>query len=45
MSSILEFINRPYSSDMTALKWFAFMGMILLFLFAWSRIINMISGK
>lgn len=35
-----EWLKRPYSENMTVLDWFLFLGMVLVAVFVWTRLIR-----
>lgn len=38
LNELSDFLARPYSSDMSATRWFLFLGLILVSLWAWGMI-------
>lgn len=38
MTRLMEWVRHPYSSDMSATKWVLFLGLILIAVFMWSRV-------
>lgn len=40
MSKFTGYLAHPFKTDMSALNWFLFVGLILVFVFLWSRVIG-----
>lgn len=41
-SAITKWLKEPFNSEGSALNWFLFVGLLLVIIFAWSRVINLI---
>lgn len=39
-----QWLKRPYSDDMSAGGWFAFLGLIAVLAFLWTRVLRVITG-
>lgn len=40
VQDFMAWIREPYSDDMTVLDWFLFIGLILLIIWVWARILR-----
>lgn len=40
LKNFTDWIKEPYSDDMTVLDWFLFVGLLLLIIWVWSRILR-----
>jgi len=36
----VTWVKKPYSSEMSALDWFLFLGLVIVIIFAWRSILN-----
>lgn len=43
ITRILEWLKHPYQVDMDAAHWFYFLGLVLVVIFLWSRILHLIT--
>lgn len=41
-SAISKWLAKPFDSNGNALNWFLFVGLLLVIIFAWSRVIGLI---
>lgn len=39
-----EWLKKPYSDDMSVSGWFAFLGLLILLSFLWTRVLRMIAS-
>jgi hypothetical protein len=40
LSKITDYAAHPFKADMDLLNWFLFVGLILVFVFLWSRVVR-----
>ena len=44
MQSLTDWLQKPFSQDQSALKWFLFVGLIVVALILWGQILRDIRG-
>jgi hypothetical protein len=42
LQNVEEYIKKPYNENMSMIGWFLFLGLILIFIFIWYTILDLI---